>query len=81
MPESMDFHAWLDQTEREAHDAIARSYAEGRAALRSRPGTVPEPKRDATGSHTATVSDPEPAEGDRGREQHTAASAAAEQHS
>lgn len=75
MPESMDFHAWLDQTEREAHDAIARSYAEGRAALRSRPGTVPEPKRDAT------VSDPEPPEGDRGREQHTAASAAAEQHS
>ncbi|SFB54336.1 hypothetical protein SAMN05216266_11811 [Amycolatopsis marina] len=42
MSEATDFRAWLDQSEREAHDAIARSYAEGRAALGSPDGREDE---------------------------------------
>ncbi|MDV6010938.1 hypothetical protein [Haloechinothrix sp. LS1_15] len=33
MPESTEYRAWLDETEREAYEMIARRYDEGRAAL------------------------------------------------
>jgi hypothetical protein len=82
VPESMDFRAWLDQTEREAHDAIARSYAEGCASLGSRPDTEREPNREGSTSPSATAFDDAPVHGDRGQEQPVAApSTVGDQHS
>ncbi|MBA0124068.1 hypothetical protein SAMN06265360_101156 [Haloechinothrix alba] len=36
MPETTEYREWLDETEQEAYELIARRYDEGRAALDTR---------------------------------------------
>ncbi len=70
MSESTDFRAWLDRSEREAHDAIARSYAEGRAALGVQDAADQAPHRDSAAAATVPAAEKaEPTEQDGDTEQ------------